>query len=81
MLAVMNVGSEMKPAEYCMIHVMRKTAFYICENKGRDQFCGNRAADQRLYLHYIDINVVKTKALCLYLHMQKAGFLRCGSHH
>ena len=27
---------------------MRKPAFCICENKGADQLCGNRTADQRL---------------------------------
>ena len=28
--------------------VMRKPAFFICENKGADQLCGNPAADQCL---------------------------------
>ena len=28
-----------------MSHVMRKTAFCICENKDADQLCGNQAAD------------------------------------
>ena len=28
--------------------VMRKPAFYICENEGADQLRGNREADQRL---------------------------------
>ena len=27
---------------------MRKPDFYICENKGADQLCGHREADQRL---------------------------------
>ena len=33
---------------------MRNPAFYICENKGADQLCGNRTADQRLCFRYID---------------------------
>ena len=33
---------------------MRKTAFCICENKGGDQLCGIRAADQRLCFHHVD---------------------------
>ena len=31
-----------------------KTCFCICENKGADQLCGNRTADQCLCLRYID---------------------------
>ena len=34
--------------------VMRKPDFCICENKGADQLCGNRTADQRLCFRYID---------------------------
>ena len=33
---------------------MRKPAFFICENKGEDQLCDNRAADQRLCFRDID---------------------------
>ena len=33
---------------------MRKPAFCICENKDADQLRGNREADQRLCLCYID---------------------------
>ena len=33
---------------------MRKPAFYICENKGADQLCGNHPADQRLCFHFIN---------------------------
>ena len=33
---------------------MRKPAFCISENKGADQLCGNRAADQRVCFHYKD---------------------------
>ena len=32
--------------------VKRKPAFCICENKGADQLCGNREADQRLCFCY-----------------------------
>ena len=38
-------------------HIMRKPAFYICENKGSDQLCGNREADQHLCFRYIDIAI------------------------
>ena len=31
-----------------------KSAFCICENKGVDQLCGIRAADQHLYFRCID---------------------------
>ena len=31
-----------------MSHVIRKPAFCICQNKGTDQLCGNRPADQCL---------------------------------
>ena len=34
--------------------VMRKPDFCICENKGADQLCGDRTADQRLCFRYID---------------------------
>ena len=34
-------------------HIMRKPAFCICENKGADQLCGNRTADQRLCFCYV----------------------------
>ena len=34
--------------------IMRKPAFGICKNKGTDQLCGNRTADQCLCFHYID---------------------------
>ena len=33
---------------------MRKHAFCILENKGADQPCGYRAADQHLCFHYVD---------------------------
>ena len=33
---------------------MRKSTFCICENKDADQLRGNREADQRLCLRYID---------------------------
>ena len=34
--------------------VMRKPAFYICENKEADQLRSNCAADQRLCFRYMD---------------------------
>ena len=37
--------------------VMRKPAFYICENKDADQLRGNREADQRLCFRYIDSTI------------------------
>ena len=37
--------------------VMRKPDFRICENKGADQLCGNRTADQRLCLRYTDSTI------------------------
>ena len=40
-----------------MSRVMRKPAFCICENKGADQQCGNRTADQRHCFHYIDSTI------------------------
>ena len=35
--------------------VVRKLAYYICENKDTDQLRGNRKADQRLCFRYIYI--------------------------
>ena len=37
--------------------VMRKSAFYIFENKDADQFRANRAADQRLCFRYTDSTI------------------------
>ena len=31
-----------------------KTGFFICKNKGADQLCGDRPADQRLCFRYIN---------------------------
>ena len=36
---------------------MRKPDFCICENKDEDQLRGNREADQRLCLRYIDSTI------------------------
>ena len=36
---------------------MRKPAFCICENKDADQLRGNREADQRLCIRYIDSTI------------------------
>ena len=37
-----------------MSHMIRKSAFVICENKGADQLHGNRAANQRICFRFID---------------------------
>ena len=34
---------------------MIRPDFCICENKGADQLCGYRAADQHLFFRYIDV--------------------------
>ena len=50
---------------------MRKPAFCICENKDTDQLHGNREADQRLCLRYLDstISVLpKSEISSLYLY-------------
>ena len=40
-----------------MSHVMRKSAFCICENKEADQLCGNRVDNQCLCFRYIDSTI------------------------
>ena len=40
-----------------MSHVVRKSAFCICENKDADQLRGNREADQRLCFRYTDSTI------------------------
>ena len=50
----------MPDGQYALVHmslVMRKPAFYICENKDADQLRGNREADQRLCFHYTDSRI------------------------
>ena len=42
---------------YNLSHIMRKPHFCICENKGPDQLCRNRTADQGLYFHYKDSTI------------------------
>ena len=37
--------------------VVRKPAFFICENKDADQLRGNREADQRLCFRYKDSTI------------------------
>ena len=37
--------------------VVRKPAFYICENKDADQLRGNSEADQRLCFRYTDSTI------------------------
>ena len=36
---------------------MGKPTICICENKGADQLCGNREADQRLCFRYTDSKI------------------------
>ena len=36
---------------------MRKPFFCICKNKGADQLCGDREADQRLCFRYTDSSI------------------------
>ena len=40
-----------------MSHIMRKSAFLICGNKGADKLYGKHAADQRLGFPYIDSTI------------------------
>ena len=40
-----------------MSRVIRKQTFCICENKDADQPRGNREADQRLWIRYIDSTI------------------------
>ena len=53
-----NAASQSERSESFDIHFtylsrhMRKPAICICENKGADQLCGNREADQRLCKEY-----------------------------
>ena len=49
--------------------VMRKPAFYICENKDADQLRGKREADQRLCFRYKDstipqLHISENSSLC-----------------
>ena len=39
---------------FTLSHVMRILTFFICKNKGADQFRGNREANQRLCFRYRD---------------------------
>ena len=36
---------------------MKKPAFCICENKGKDQLHGHSTADQHFCFHYIDSTI------------------------
>ena len=40
-----------------MSRLMGKPTICICENKGADQLCGNREADQRLCFRYTDSTI------------------------
>ena len=74
-------------------HIMRKTDFCLCENKGADQLCSNCEADQRLCFCYSDstiplldksefssfYTVSVTVQLGLCRKPRRPGFLRHGS--
>ena len=45
---------KVKADFFNLSHVLRKTAFCICENKDADQLRGNRKADKRLSFLYMD---------------------------
>ena len=51
-----------------MSHIMRKTAFCICENKDADQLPGNWATEPRLfcYIHSIIPLLPQSEILSLY---------------
>ena len=46
-----------RKAKAHMSWVMRKPMFCICKNKDADQLHGNREADQRLCLRYLDSTI------------------------
>ena len=49
-----------------MSHTVRKPDFCLCKNKGADQLCSNRTADERLCFRYTDSTfplLLKYKAL------------------
>ena len=50
-LTVKSVGVSLGTLPY------EKTCFCICKNKGVDQMCNNRTADQRLCFRYIDSTI------------------------
>ena len=54
--------------EYGMSRVMRKPAFYICENKDADQLRSNCEVDQRLCFRYMDsaIKIRNFKPLAIF---------------
>ena len=65
---------------------MRKPALCICESKGTDQLCSNRATGQCLCLCYMDITIpvlpkseISVPSLCpTWLETTKIGFLLTG---
>ena len=54
--------------------IVRKPAFCIGENKGADQLCGDREADQRLCYRYID----STMPCTFYIRNFKPLAIFCG---
>ena len=51
-----NIGRSGQVEDH-VSRVVRKPAFYICENKDADQLRGNREADQRLCFRYTDSTI------------------------
>ena len=57
-----------------MRHMIRKSAFYICENKGTDQLCSDCTADQCLCFHYYIKGIVQF-LFCLNPKVQASSFI------
>ena len=53
---VMALGLCLPHLHY-LSRIVRKPAFYICENKDADQLRGNREADQHLCFRYTDSTI------------------------
>ena len=51
-----HLSKEISMSPEYMSRVMRKPAFYTCENKDADQLRGNSETDQRLCFRYIEYN-------------------------
>ena len=56
---LVNYKSKIQAGKFrlSVSRVMRKPAFYICENKSADQLRGNPEADQRLCFRYMDSTI------------------------
>ena len=51
------IESKALSTAFYLSRVVRKSAFFICENKDADQLRGNREADQRLCFRYADSTI------------------------